>query len=767
MANPPTNAATQTPQHKRCKHRLVQGFKECWFSPRTFFSSGFYPSFTVGRKKHPHNSANMASPVDPAYLKELHRDLARKYKLHGAKLGEIWSSLGRNERRNVIKAGAAEGQVLKDPLDRSLGNVYKIIPEWNLRDLTDPASDSLLDIMHYRANASLCEQYQRGVAGGPGDAEFINTSIYRRNLEPAEPFKYSFTLFMDEEGYGKSYDIPDRSMYREVMNGLSQAVHAGVCVPRSTGELIMCRQLYMLQSLNIVIMDILEAGSTAQQIPKSKKSEKAALQALSTLSIDEKPEKLSLADITARAFDQKCALEDYLHLCLSEPVFLKHAVNEWFFSRPEMVPDEKGRVSMAVTDRYINVALFEVIHNAVTGSAIWGYIHDLLQAFTSGPGDKVYKGIILQELSNVCHFEYRRVQAVFKRYVQLRTGEKCFKRISGVYDNGHARVKMKGKPDSLKTMDSQANYMLYLCQPETDFCRAADWIRKLDHLHQKKPEERDSMAESEIDSFNDLAVAADFIQSLARSVRLPSVNPKQGQTYLSKLKALQADLGPLAGGIDLLDFAAPIENLMEPGMADGALKEIDNFVTERAGADIGFLYQDLNESSLSEVQKQYRAQKEEDVRVELQRPVPEEPSKEERIEQRRQKIKTRPPHSSVYSITSALEKPKDLLPEVPSSPIKVSLESFEVFQTLFTKSESRGSIRWTAFQSALSELGFTIEPRCGSLYTFFPPKEDASKIPITFHRPHQARIEGDILLAFARRLARRYGWSGNTFEQKN
>jgi len=50
-----------------------------------------------------------------------------------------------------MKAGATDGTILKYPIDRSLGNVYKFLPKWNLRDITDPNSNSLLDILRHRA----------------------------------------------------------------------------------------------------------------------------------------------------------------------------------------------------------------------------------------------------------------------------------------------------------------------------------------------------------------------------------------------------------------------------------------------------------------------------------------------------------------------------------------------------------------------------------------------------------------------------------------
>lgn len=44
-----------------------------------------------------------------------------------------------------------------------------------------------------------------------------------------------------------------------------------------------------------------------------------------------------------------------------------------------------------------------------------------------------------------------------------------------------------------------------------------------------------------------------------------------------------------------------MENLEEPGIAEGALKTPDQFLIETTDAELGFLYQDLNESCLSQI----------------------------------------------------------------------------------------------------------------------------------------------------------------------
>jgi len=72
-----------------------------------------------------------------ATLKELHGDLARKYKKHASRIESVWLSLTRGQRIKCLKAGAKDGEVLRHPFDSSMGNVCKFIPEWNSRDVSE------------------------------------------------------------------------------------------------------------------------------------------------------------------------------------------------------------------------------------------------------------------------------------------------------------------------------------------------------------------------------------------------------------------------------------------------------------------------------------------------------------------------------------------------------------------------------------------------------------------------------------------------------
>lgn len=156
------------------------------------------------------------------------------------------------------------------------------------------------------------------------------------------------------------------------------------------------RQLHTLQILNILVEDILDIGSKTREtkvLPK--KLEHAALDALSKLSIVQDRGVTSLKSLLDSARDQKSSLDDYLNLCRSEPVFLAHMVNLWFFTRPELVQDERGRILPLITDKYISIVVFEMIHNAVTGAAIWDYICRLLQILGDRPNELVSQTFIL------------------------------------------------------------------------------------------------------------------------------------------------------------------------------------------------------------------------------------------------------------------------------------------------------------------------------------------------------------------------------------
>ncbi|KAF5557174.1 hypothetical protein FPHYL_7763 [Fusarium phyllophilum] len=698
-------------------------------------------------------------------IRELHSDLQRKWKAHGPKVETAWRSFNKAQRAKCMKAGAMEGQVLKHSRDASLGNVCKFIPEWNLKDITDPDSDLLLDILKHRAKKSLTEQYRRGHNGTAGDLDLIDEMTRTRNLRHVDDFKNCFTFF-DEREYGFSFRVPAGQNVKEALSGMESAMQQRYIIPQSLGELILQRQLYLLQALNIMIEDVLDQGSETRDRSQLAKNSKPVT-ALSDSASKQAAVKLKPQELSTIASDQKSYLEEYLSLLRTEPTVLCAGVNVQFFSRPELVPDEKGRSLPVHTDKYVGPAVFEAIHHAVQGIAVWESITGLLDLLEKPSTDKLYKSTILQELSNMCHWEYARTQVQFKRQVSTGTGSKWFKRLSNVYDNvGNVKVSMKGKPEELTRSDPQLHYLLRLCQPETTVTKALEWIQKLSDLYKAHPLEREKLYERESHTLYDMAAIIAFVQDLSAVYPLPSSSRKKGNLLVVGLQEVDTEFNQIKKEVDLRDYAAPIDNLLEPDMSAKALEALDAFVVEKAGTKMGSLYQDEVEKAFRNVEEQYQQAKNKankDSKVDFV-PIDTTPvDAKERIETRRQKEKTRPEHSSVYAIAPTTDSTEEKEVVTLTQPLKVSSSTAEVFSTLFDKTQSRGSVSWSSFEAAMSELGFSVLPRFGSVYTFRPSEDMDIKRPVSIHRPHQSQIEGYLILILARRLNRAYGWSEDSF----
>ncbi|RFU32693.1 hypothetical protein B7463_g3641, partial [Scytalidium lignicola] len=233
---------------------------------------------------------------------------------------------------------------------------------------------------------------------------------------------------------------------------------------------------------------------------------------------------------------------------------------------------------------------------------------------------------------------------------------------------------------------------------------------------QSHPSERDTMTERELDSFSDLAVVTSFIQSLSALLPLPPVNLKNAKLYVSKSKELAAELDSLKTQVDLSDFAVPIDNLLEPGMAESALNALDRFIANKTGTKMRMLYQNLIEDCISDIQDKFEQQK---AKLNLASPAVtpaiETCTTDVQVQQRRQKQKTHSTHSSAHDITLTLTSH----PEVVQTPpiFKVKQDTIDVFSTLFLPLKSRGSISWTAFETAMTDLKFSVEPKFGSSHS--------------------------------------------------
>ncbi|KAK4185161.1 hypothetical protein QBC35DRAFT_517081 [Podospora australis] len=612
------------------------------------------------------------------------------------------------------------------PFNSRNGVAHVIAPEWNLRHITKPDSDFPLDMLHFRATNPLTRQYLDGFGGRLDDHQYIRKQMYTCGLRFANANRHgSYILFSTDAEYGR--EVKASSIRAEELESLDRAIRAGNYASASTGQLILQRQIYLLRLLIMMVDDILWLGSTtrAKSVPKPTKLGTEVVHAISKLTVKQRRLKQPFPGLVDSVHDQKAALEERLSLITTEPTALHDVVGQFHFTQPELVADEHGRgLPVTYTDKYISGTVFEALHNSVQAAAVWGYLGRLLELLGARFEDNVYKPILLQEISNVCHFEYARTQQLFKR--QLQTGDcaaaKWFERVSNDYDkSGNAHVTIKGNPEEPTVQDPELLYILRLCQLETTPAKAVDWLKKLGDLQTEMFDEEDHNWEF----LFDLAIITSFIRDLSPTISMPALSRKKGRMFVSRSEGLAAELNKPTDLVDLSDFASPLGNLLEPGMAESALRKLNGFIVERTGTKLGFLYQDLISDCLpGGPRKPIQAAQGEII-----------------------------PHA-----------PSPIEPATPpAKPLRVSRSTLDVFMGLFQRSEARGSLDWTSFEAAMTELKFSVIPKFGPVYTFSPPDDPAVKRSVTVHRPHKSELAGYPLLFLANRLKRVYGWGETTF----
>ena len=300
-------------------------------------------------------------------------------------------------------------------------------------------------------------------------------------------------------------------------------------------------------------------------------------------------------------------------------------------------------------------------------------------------------------------------------------------------------------------------------------------MKKLDDLWQSSPTDRDSFDEAEQDALGNLIIIVSFVQSLSASLKTPLATQAKRRLFVTRAAALDAEMDLLRHQVDLSPYASPIDNLLEPGVAQEALESLSKFIVDEAGATPGSLYHDLVDTCIADIQKEHQLKREalkENVEpaaevssFAAQPGVAAEPEGKFIIQQRREREKTRPAHSSFWDVAPQLEATIPIPDSEPPRVFSVKRSTLAVFSTVFSKEEDQGSVSWSSFVSAMTDLQFSVVPTTGSIFTFMPPVGDEfNQRRLTVHRPHGSRLEGYKLRFLAGRLNRVYGWGKASFQ---
>ncbi|KAK4914046.1 hypothetical protein LTR49_017662 [Elasticomyces elasticus] len=666
-------------------------------------------------------SSDMFEAEEDPNIPELQRDLQRKYRNVGSKVQGLW-------RRFTLKQ-----------------------------------RETAMHRLKFRVETDLHHQQFNGVNGGPGDREVIRTAVERRQRRMADG-KDHWAVFLD---LGKDYG---RWMKPNVAEGMTAAEGMAAryplgMMPAYEAMPFLNRQTTTYIFYNHLIEEILELGSDsrAKSARPGKKSTRETADAMAKLTIAPEPLKASISEVIAQAHEQKMASEDYLELLRSEPVVLNHAVNMINFSRPELVQDDRGRILPMFTDKYLSIAFFEVVSDAVKTIFTWDYVVRLVRML-DGLDDKVKRPLLVQELSNTCHLEYRRAQTAFRRQISTTMGVagKCFRRITA---GDTSKVAIKGQPSDFTVADPQLHYILRLCHPDTSHTNAAQWIQKLDDHNTLYADDLKRLDDDQVFALGDLAIIVSFMHTLSTSLTMVPSSKKTGLLFTGRTLELDAELAQYKADADFGDYLVPTDNLLEPDAAADALQALDDFVVGHAGTGLGSLYEDMPNGCLDDIEKKFshlKSRLEAVNKTYIPLPLEEPKTASVRAEQRREKEKTRPAEAKVYDITAIAPRQPDVV-VVPASRLKVKASVATLFGTIFAKSEARGSVSWADFAAAMADMGFSVTPKGGSIYTFHAPESMGAR-SITLHRPHASEIEGYSLLILSRRLTRTFRWEAETFE---
>ncbi|UKZ73274.1 hypothetical protein TrVFT333_000917 [Trichoderma virens FT-333] len=406
--------------------------------------------------------------------------------------------------------------------------------------------------------------------------------VKNKQLDLGESLPNCYTFFV-EGRYGKSIEITND--ISAALISLKPLIDVGLCVPHG---------LDITSKVPSIMVDqyAVEKGCTSQLGYHDELFN-------GTGAREEDPEEETVLSLLSGTYDTRDSLEEHLAILWNEPSVLVHDVNIRLLSRPELVMDDKERWLPHQTDKNINGAIFEAVCSAIERHAIWCYISELLDFWhhLDEKKDTVHTRIVLQEISNICHFEYSRARAHFLRQVQTGIGARCFKRLVNVYDEaGNPKVIMKIKPEELAEDDAHLQYVLRLCHSNES--QALEWIKKLDDLYEAHPSSRKDLQEREIDALADLVMITDFIEAMIEFARIPAHSHKTGQAFVAGSRELHSALNDLKKELDLQDFAVPIDKLLKPGMANKALTKIDAFIVRKTGANLEFYYHYIAQETL-------------------------------------------------------------------------------------------------------------------------------------------------------------------------
>ncbi|KAI0142679.1 hypothetical protein GGR57DRAFT_508756 [Xylariaceae sp. FL1272] len=525
---------------------------------------------------------------------------------------------------------------------------------------------------------------------------------------------------------------------------------------------------------------------------------------------------LELSDLIIIADEQIEALKARFTVCLRLASCFQHLVDGHFLSRPDLLADDNGSKKEAINSDAERIeSAIDAIVNSVQNSTSWIYLYKALQYYRDAESQE-QRLALLQEVANVCRYEYYRKQSwLLRHYSTTSEGEKFYRK---VYANGSARVKLK-KGVVIPKDDSLSSHILRLCQSNTQVEEAAELVAKIDALEDTHADtEQYKWNENVMAALDDLSTIVRFTSGIRRALPIPSAQVKNAGGFIKVAKKVDERLCNTRLKLNRSQISVPTM-YEEQGFRQTLrvlgkffVKELDQDLVKwhltKFGRCLAKVCQPENEIHVhtitegpeaSLILKHCRAHVTRNVTRQDAKPghLPLEPTTSKhpaqqtstkpapeeyvpftqfpcdasesmawRGKQKRYKAKTRP--TTQFFSYEDTSPQNDENPPNTQEQRKVDAATAAVFHQLFDKSETHGALAWDKFSKALTSKGvdFTMEPSRGSAFTFIPPAHEANQARVTFHKPHGSqghKIPRYTQHHMAHRLSNRYDWNVQTF----
>lgn len=87
-------------------------------------------------------------------------------------------------------------------------------------------------------------------------------------------------------------------------------------------------------------------------------------------------------------------------------------------------------------------------------------------------------------------------------------------------------------------------------------------------------------------ALGDIAIIVSFMHMTSTAMSMAPLSRKSGLLFTARSKELETELNKVRAKADFGDYLIPLDNLLEPDMAAGALAALDDYVQKETGARI-------------------------------------------------------------------------------------------------------------------------------------------------------------------------------------